>query len=147
MVTVATGVGALVATAILLVACGGGSGTGASGVASESTAATIAAPATLTPASVMRCIVDNGGEPWPLSPNEPKGSPAKPQTTFAIGPERGHIGVYFSLQPAVARRMAKGFDEFGEYAATPVHGGRLLVITDPGIGKPDSDVIFGCVGA
>jgi hypothetical protein len=121
-----------VIAAAALPGCGAGSGGG--------TEAETADAAT----RVLRCIESRGGEEWPLSPILPDDAPSDLQTVYAIGPERGHIGVIMSLQPAEGRRLAKELEEIAEYRAIPINGGRDVLIYDPGLRVPDKATIYDC---
>jgi hypothetical protein len=99
----------------------------------------------LTSASVMRCVLDGGGEKWPLTPQMPKGAPTRFETVYTIGPDRGHIGILISRPHTFTERLAKEFDEIGEYRATPTREGRVLVLLDGEISKADRTVAFECV--
>lgn len=121
---------ALVSAAIALAGCGGGSGEETDGDA--------------TATAVLRCIEERGGEEWPLSPIMPEDAPTELQTVYAIGPERGHIGVIMSLEPAEGRRLAGQLEEIAEYRAIPINGGRNVLIYDPGLRVPDKATIYDC---
>lgn len=120
----------LLGLAVLAAGCGGGGSRPAGSVP--------------TSAEVLQCIEEGGGEKWPLVPTEPQGAPQHTQTAFAIGPRRGHIGVFLAKQPVFNAGVVKGYDRLGEYHATVVLHGRGLVILDPGIDGADRELIFEC---
>jgi hypothetical protein len=124
-------VAVLLALAGALAACGGGG--------------SVSAATSPTAGEVMRCVVKGGGKKWPLSPVEPKGSPQKVATAFAVGPEAGHIGIYLSQRPVFTHPLAEAYDEFGEYHAHLALGGRALILLDPQSPKADTELAFRCV--
>lgn len=126
-----------------LAACGGDSGGGAEAEAEPTTTSEPVDAAT----QVLSCIEERGGEEWPLSPIMPDDAPAELETVYAIGPDRGHIGVIMSLEPALGRRLAKELEEIAEYRAIPIKGGREVLIYDPGLSVPDKSTIYDCSGA
>jgi hypothetical protein len=97
---------------------------------------------------VLRCILDGGGEPWPLVPlRSKKDAQLVPEHVYAIGPDRGHIGALLSLRRADATELARVLNERGEYQAFMARGGRVVVLGDPGLSEPDRALAFACVGA
>jgi hypothetical protein len=127
--------GALMASAVLLASCGGGSA-----------AETDDGPSDEAPA-ILRCIEERGGEEWALSPVLPDDAPSELETVYAIGPERGHIGVIMSLEPEVAERLSEQIEEFGEYRSVTVNEDTDVLIYDPGLGLADKMAIYDCAEA
>lgn len=105
-----------------LTGCGGGGG---------STAEKYNPTAILTPAAVKSCLEEGGVEMRLAPPLAPKGSPLNTPAFYAIGPERGAVGVILSPNRSISRRIAAILNRRHEFVPTIARSGKAIMLLEP----------------
>ena len=115
---------AVICSMSFVAGCGGGSGEG--GAESSTTERAV-----LTPAAVKRCLEEGAVEMRLAPPLAPKGSPLNTPAFYAIGPERGAVGVILSPNRAISRRIAAILNRRHEFVPQITRNGKAIMLLEP----------------
>jgi hypothetical protein len=92
-------------------------------------------------------MIAAGGAHEPLAPNLPEKKRPSREFVHGIGPGGGHVAMFLFVPSERIDRLAKGFNEIGEYVAFKTPDGRSLVLLDPDYSPVNKDWAFKCAGA
>jgi hypothetical protein len=126
LIGVVAGLASLLVALLVLAGCGG-----------DGQSATAAAVPTAK--ELTQCVIEGGGHIGDQTPQEPKNFPANVEAAMLQGPTYDHVGFYIARKPVFTAKVAREFEEIGEFQTEVLRGRRVLMVALPKYLTPETE--------